>query len=132
MNTNIRNQVHLIGHTGQDVELITFDSGTKKATVSLATSAYYKNTKGEVVSNTQWHNLVAWGKGAELLAKAVQKGDQIIVDGAINYRTYEDNSGITRNVTEIIVTNFIKAVSSKKEEEAPSGKKASKVEATPF
>ena len=105
---HIKNYVHLVGNTGRDVELKTFDSGTKKASVSFATTDSYKNTKGEYVSHTQWHNIIAWGRNAELLAKVVEKGDQLIVTGSINYRAYEDKTGISRNVTEILVYDFMR------------------------
>lgn len=119
----LKNQVQLIGHTGKDVELMTFDSGNKKASVSFATTDYYKNTKGELVTQTQWHNLVAWGKSAELLEKAVAKGDQLVIKGSINYRTYEDKSGATRSITEILINEFFKTTKSPKEEATPATKK---------
>lgn len=104
----LRNSVQLIGNTGKEVELKTFDSGSKKASVSFATTNYYKNTKGELVTQTQWHNLVAWGRNAELLDKVVKVGDQLIIKGSINYRSYDDNNGITRQITEILVDDFLK------------------------
>ncbi len=110
---NLRNYVQLIGHTGQDVNTMTFDSGTQKASVTFATSNYYKNGKGEIVSQTQWHNLVAWGKMAELLSKACKKGDQLIVKGSLQYRQYENKDGINIQITEILVDDFMRTRSSK-------------------
>ena len=55
---NLRNKVQLIGHLGADPEIKTFDSGKKKATLSLATSDNYKKTNGEKVEQTQWHNII--------------------------------------------------------------------------
>ena len=72
MNTLINN-VHLIGNLGKNVELKNFDSGSKKASFSLATTESYKNQKGEYVKNTQWHNIVAWGNTAELIEKHLNK-----------------------------------------------------------
>lgn len=112
---HIKNYVHLVGNTGRDVELKTFDSGTKKASVSFATTDSYKNTKGEYVSHTQWHNLIAWGRNAELLDKVVVKGDQLIITGSINYRAYEDKTGITRNITEILIDDFMRTTNKEKE-----------------
>lgn len=112
---SIKNQVQLIGNTGKEVELTTFESGSKKATVSFATSEYYKNTNGETVTNTQWHSLVAWGKTAEFLAKSTKKGESLIIKGSINYRTYEDKSGNTRYITEILVDQFMKTTKEPKE-----------------
>lgn len=125
---SLKNHVQLIGNTGKDVELKTFESGSKKASVSFATTDYYKNAKGELVSQTQWHNLVAWGRNAEFLSKAVQKGDQLVVKGSINYRNYEDKSGISRHYTEILVDEFLRTT--KNEEVKKTSKK--KEEALPF
>ncbi len=117
---SIKNQVQLIGNTGKDVELSSFESGSKKASVSFATSDYYKNSNGEAITNTQWHNLVAWGKTAEFLAKSVNKGDSLIVKGSINYRTYEDKTGNTRYITEILVDQFMKTTKEPKPETSVS------------
>ncbi len=113
---SIKNHVQLVGNTGRDVDLKTFESGTKKASVSFATTDYYKNTKGEYVTQTQWHNLVAWGSTAELLSKIVKKGDHLIIKGSINYRNYEDKSGLTRNITEILVEDFMRTTFKKVED----------------
>lgn len=107
MNTLINN-VHLIGNLGKNVELKNFDSGSKKATFSLATTESYKNQKGEYVKNTQWHNIVAWGRNAELISKALEKGSKVAIQGTLNYRTYEDKGGQTKYITEILVTEFMK------------------------
>ena len=133
---SIKNHVQLVGNTGRDVDLKTFESGTKKASVSFATTDYYKNTKGEYVTQTQWHNLVAWGSTAELLSKIVKKGDHLIIKGSINYRSYEDKSGLTRNITEILVEDFMRTTFKKEEESAkkkPATKSTKKEkEALPF
>lgn len=107
MNTLINN-VHLIGNLGKNVELKNFDSGSKKASFSLATTESYKNQKGEYVKNTQWHNIVAWGRNAELISKALEKGSKVAIQGTLNYRTYEDKGGQTKYITEILVTDFMK------------------------
>jgi single-strand DNA-binding protein len=114
----LRNHVQLIGHAGKDVDVYQFDSGKKKANITLATAHYYKNTQGEFITNTQWHNLVAWGATAEAMEKSLKKGDQIIVKGSLNYRTYEDKSGATRTITEILVNEFfrIKSANAKESE----------------
>jgi single-strand DNA-binding protein len=133
---SIKNHVQLVGNTGRDVEIKTFDSGTKKATVSFATTDYYKNTKGEFITQTQWHNLVAWGGTAELLSKIVHKGDHLIVKGSINYRTYEDKSGLTRNITEILVEDFmrttLKKEANKVEKKTPNKGAKKEKEVLPF
>lgn len=123
---DLRNFVQLIGNTGQEIELITFDSGSKKASVSFATTDYYKNTKGELVKQTQWHNLIAWGRNAELLQRVVQKGDQLVIKGSINYRNYTDKAGSTRYVTEILVDEFMKTSRSTSDVQEPTPSKAPK------
>ena len=89
----MNNAVRLIGNLGQDVNLYTFKSGNKKANVSLATSSSFKNAKGELQKETQWHNLIAWGLQAELMTKVLTKGASVVVNGSIQYRTYEDKNG---------------------------------------
>jgi hypothetical protein len=69
----IKNSVQLIGHLGNDVRLTTFDSGAKKAEVSLATTQAYKNAKGELIKDTQWHNIIAWGKTADRMVSSLKK-----------------------------------------------------------
>ena len=104
----IKNTVHLVGNLGKDVALTTFESGSKKASVSLATTTYFKNAKGELVKNTQWHNLIAWGRNAELMAKVLEKGNQVAITGSLASRIYEDKNKITRTITEIMVDEFMK------------------------
>jgi len=107
MNT-LRNQVQLIGHIGQDLETRSFDSGMTLAKAPFATNDYYRNNQGEKVQDTQWHNIVAWGKTAELMQQMVKKGDELAVKGKLMHRKYEDTSGQTRYVTEVVVNEFIK------------------------
>jgi len=106
MNT-IRNQVQLLGHLGKDVELSNYDSGKTKASFSLATNDYYKNNKGEKVEDTQWHNIIAWGKSAELVGKLLSKGSKVLVKGKLVSRSYEDKNGDKRYITEIVANEFV-------------------------
>ena len=103
---SLRNKVTLIGRTGKDVEIVKFENG-KQAKVSLATSDHYTNALGEKVEETQWHNLVANGKVAELMEKYVEKGKEISVEGKIVYRTYDDKDGVKRYFTEIRVQELL-------------------------
>ena len=64
---SLRNKVQLIGRLGQEPEIITLDSGKKLAKFSIATNEKYKKANGEIVNDTQWHNLVAWNKTAEII-----------------------------------------------------------------
>lgn len=103
---SLRNRVTLIGRTGKDVEIVNFDNGML-AKVSLATTDHYTNAKGEKVEDTQWHNLVAYGKTAEIMQKYVQKGKEIAVEGKLTYRNYEDKEGQKRYLTEIKVEEVV-------------------------
>ncbi|MGE0771140.1 MAG: single-stranded DNA-binding protein [Cyclobacteriaceae bacterium] len=102
----LRNSVQLIGRLGKDPEVKSFDSGKTKATFSLATSETYKNQKGEKVQDTQWHNLVIWGKLAETAGKYLKKGAEIAVEGKLVHRVYETDKGEKRFITEINVNDF--------------------------
>ena len=104
---SLNNSVNLIGNLGQNVEIVTFKTGNKKANVSLATTSYYKNTKGELQKDTQWHNLIAWGLQAELMGKAMQKGSMVAIKGSLQYRTYETQDGAERKITEVLVDEFM-------------------------
>ncbi len=106
MNT-LRNHVQLLGNLGRDVEFSTFDSGTKKASFTLATSEYYKNNAGEKVQETQWHNIVAWGKNAEFMNKSLSKGSKVLIKGKLVSRSYEDKSGNKRYITEVLANEFV-------------------------
>ncbi|NNF32851.1 MAG: single-stranded DNA-binding protein [Saprospiraceae bacterium] len=104
----IRNSVQLIGNLGRDVEVFTFDSGNKKASFTMATSEYYKNKEGEKAQDTQWHNIVAWGKTADLMSALLEKGNQVLVKGKIVNRSYEDKEGNKKFVSEIVANEFMK------------------------
>ncbi len=104
---SIRNRVSLIGRTGSEVEILNFEKGGVKASVSLATNEHYTTTGGEKVEETQWHNLIAFGKTAELLEKYVFKGKEIAVEGKIQYRSFENAEGQKKSVTEVRVNEVI-------------------------
>ncbi|WP_294198387.1 MULTISPECIES: single-stranded DNA-binding protein [Chryseobacterium] len=104
---SLRNKITLIGHTGKEVEVMNFENGTLKASVSLATSDYYTNAKGEKVEETQWHNLVAYGKTAEILQKYAPKGKELAVEGKLTYRSYDDKDGVKRFITEIRIDEIL-------------------------
>ena len=104
---NLKNKVHLIGRLGQDPELITFDGGKVKANFRMAVNERHKNKEGETVEETQWHNLVAWGKTAELVGQLLKKGKEIAIDGKLNSRSYQDKEGKQRTVTEIQINEFL-------------------------
>jgi single-strand DNA-binding protein len=99
--STIKNHVQLIGNVGQEPTITNFENGKKVARFSLATNEYYKNEKGEKVQNTEWHTVVAWGKTAEIIEKYAGKGKEIGVSGKLKSRSYEDNEGVKRYVTEL-------------------------------
>ena len=103
----LRNKVQLIGNLGMDPEVKLLDGGKKLAKVSIATNETYKNAKGERVTETQWHNLIAWGKTAEIVEKFLKKGSEIAVEGKLINRNYTDKEGIKRYVTEIEVSEVL-------------------------
>jgi len=105
---SLRNQVQLIGHIGQDLDTKSFDSGMHLAKAPLATNEYYRNNKGEKIQETQWHNIVAWGKTAELMKQMVKKGDELAIKGKLVHRKYEDSTGQLRYISEVVVNEFIK------------------------
>jgi single-strand DNA-binding protein len=102
---SLRNSVQLIGRLGKDPEVKSF--GDKmKAAFSIATTDAYKNAKGEKVEDTQWHNLVIWGKLAEIAGKYLKKGSEVSVEGKLIHRVYETDKGEKRYVTEISVNEL--------------------------
>jgi len=100
MNT-LRNKVQLIGNLGNAPEIKTLESGSKLARLSVATHESYKNAKGEKVTETQWHTVIAWGKTAEIVEKYFTKGLEVIVEGKLINRNYTDKEGIKRYITEV-------------------------------
>ena len=97
------NKVMLIGRVGQ-MEVKAFDgqSGPRKcATFSFATTERYRDRNGEIVNNTEWHNIVSWNH-AELCEKYVEKGSQLYIEGKLRTRTWEDKQGNKRYTTEIL------------------------------
>lgn len=106
MNT-LRNKVQLIGNLGNNPEIKTLDSGKKLAKFSIATNESYKNAEGEKVTDTQWHNLIAWNKTADIVEKYLEKGKEIAVEGKLTSRSYDDNDGNKKYITEIVVTELL-------------------------
>lgn len=106
MNT-LRNKVQLIGNPGADPEVKTLENGNKLVKFSMATNDIYKNAKGEKITETQWHNIVVWGKTAEIAEKFVRKGKEIGIEGKLNNRTYEDPEGNKKYFTEVVVHELL-------------------------
>lgn len=101
----VRNSVRLIGHLGTDPDYK--ETGKSKLVkFALATNEVHKNEAGEKVEETQWHNLIAWGKQAEIANTYLKKGAEIAIEGKLQSRSYEDKDGIKKWITEIVVRDF--------------------------
>jgi len=106
MNT-LRNRVQLIGNLGNDPEIVNLDSGKMLAKFSIATNEIYKNAKGEKVTDTQWHSIVAWGKTAEIVEKYVTKGKEVAIEGKLTTRAWDDKDGNKRYTTEVVCNELL-------------------------
>jgi single-strand DNA-binding protein len=103
MNTNeTSNRVILIGHLGQDPEIRTFGENKKLAKLSLAVHAGYRTVNGETTLQTEWHNVVAWGNLADLVAEQFFKGNRVSVEGRLTSRSYTGKDGLRKFATEIV------------------------------
>jgi single-strand DNA-binding protein len=101
------NKVILIGNLGQDPELRYTSAGVAVATFTLATNESWKDQDGNTQERTQWHNLVAWRKLAEICGEHLKKGSKIYVEGRLQYRTYDDKNGVKRYVTEVVLDQMM-------------------------
>jgi single-strand DNA-binding protein len=106
MNT-LRNKVQLIGNLGNDPEIINLESGKTLAKFAIATNESYKNAQGEKVADTQWHNIVAWGKTAQIVEKYVTKGKEVAIEGKLTTRIWEDKDGMKRYTTEVVCNELL-------------------------
>lgn len=77
------------------------------ARLSIATNETYRNMKGEKVTDTQWHNIVAWGKVAEIAEKYLQKGSEVALEGKLVSRSYNDKEGNKKYITEVQVNEIL-------------------------
>ena len=103
----LRNKVQLIGNLGADPEVKTLDSGTKMARFNMATNEAYRNAKGEKVTDTQWHQVVAWGKVAELAEKYLFKGTEVAIEGKLVNRVYSTREGEKKYITEVQLNEML-------------------------
>ena len=105
--STLRNKVQLIGNLGNDPEIINLDSGKKLAKFSIATNDSYKNAQGEKIQNTEWHNVVAWGKIAEIIENYVTKGNEVAIEGKLTTRSWDDKEGVKRYITEVVCNELL-------------------------
>lgn len=102
------NKVILIGNAGRDPEVRYLDNHVCMATLSLATTerGFVAQNGTQVPDRTEWHNLVFWRGLAETVEKYVHKGDKLFIEGSLRNRSYDDQNGVKRYVTEIFVDNL--------------------------
>ena len=105
MNT-LNNKVQLVGYLGMNPDIRTLEGGKKMARLSLATSETYNNAKGEKITETYWHNIVAWGKMAEAAEQSLAKGSHVSVEGKLISRSYVDKLGAKKFVTEVVANEL--------------------------
>ena len=103
----LRNKVQLIGNLGNAPDVRISESGKKWVRFSVATSDTYRNAKGEKITETQWHNLVAWGKLAEIAEKYLTRGKEVAIEGKLVTRNYLDKEGNKKYITEIQVNELL-------------------------
>lgn len=103
----LKNKVQLIGRLGAKAEIKTTANGKVYTRISLATHESYTNAKGEKVRETTWHNLIAWGKTAEIIHKYTDKGTELAVEGKLVNREYVGKDGVKRQVTEVMVNEVL-------------------------
>lgn len=95
-----------MGRLGQNPEFRELVSGRKLTKFSIAINESYKNHSGERVVDTQWHNITAWGRQAELAAKLLKKGSELVLEGRLINNTYTDKDGVKRYTTEVVLQEF--------------------------
>lgn len=100
------NKVTLIGRLGKDPEVRTLENGTNIAKLSLATDESYKDKSGEWQTVTEWHNVIMWRDMAERAEKMLKKGYLVYVEGKLTNRSWQDESGNTKYITEVRANTF--------------------------
>lgn len=113
------NKVHLIGRLGKDPEVRYTQSGTPVANFSLATSERIKNKDGNYEEKTEWHQIVLWGRTAEVAGEYLGKGSLVYIEGRIQTRKWSDKDGSDRYSTEIVGDRLQMLGFKPEQEEAP-------------
>ena len=103
----LRNKVQLIGNLGAKPEVKETEKGKKRAQFSIATSESYRNAKGEKVTETHWHRVIAWGKVAEVAEKYLDKGREVAIEGKLINRSYTAKDGNKKYITEVQATEML-------------------------
>lgn len=104
---SLKNKVQLIGHLGAAPEIKNTETGKKLARFSVATNETFRNANGEKVKETTWHNLVAWGKVADIAEKFLNKGSEVAIEGKLVNRSYTDKDGNKKYISEVMVNDML-------------------------
>jgi single-strand DNA-binding protein len=101
------NRAQLLGRVTQDPELRQTPNGQSVVSFSVATNRSWKDSSGEQKDQAEFHNIVAWGKLAEIIGNYAKKGKRVYVEGRLQTRSWEDNDGGKHRKTEIVADNLI-------------------------
>ena len=101
------NKVMIIGHLGRDPEMRYTPSGRPVTTFSVATNRSWSTSDGERRTETEWFNVVAWSKLAEICNQYLSKGQQVYIEGRLHTRQWEDTNDIKRTSVEIVASEMI-------------------------
>lgn len=123
------NEVRLIGNVCKDPEIKAMQSGNKVASFSLATNHSYTNKAGEKIDEPDFHNIVAFNKVAEIIEQYVKKGQPLYIAGRIKNRSWQDDQGVKKYRTEIVVDNLIMLSQKSKTDEVLNTQLAKSVKA---
>ena len=105
--TAIRNHITLIGNIGSQTEITKFDNGSKVARFNLATDKTFRANNGKMKSDTEWHRIFAWGNMAQFVEEYAEKGKKVAIHGRLVNRTYLNQEGKKRSVTEVELRHII-------------------------
>ena len=103
----LKNKVQLIGNLGNAPEIRSTEEGKKYARFSIATNEKFRNANGENVTETTWHNLIAWGKVADVVEKYLEKGSEVAVEGKLIQKSYTNKEGVKKTSSEIQVNELL-------------------------
>ena len=115
------NKVMLIGNLGADPEMRNTQSGDPIAHLRLATSEKWKDKQGQKQEKTEWHRVVIFGKVAEIAEKYLRKGSKVYIEGKIQTRKWQDQSGADKYTTEIVLSGFDGKMVMLGEKQSPGG-----------
>lgn len=104
---NLKNRVQLIGRLGKDPIVNQVSNGSNVARFTLATNDSYKDNDGNKVEDVQWHNIVVWGRKADIVKQYLTKGNEIAIEGKLAHRSWEDKEGNMRYISEVVVKELL-------------------------